>query len=176
MNDTNQCYCTEYIEKDDMLKLSFENEVYSIYGKLNKGEKIILKYFGKLIPDDEPVDKQIFLNYGYGNLWADKSILEMKPCCYSDKKCYCIEIELTNVENLFFCFMDSNNSWDLNDNSSYVVAIDNPLTTLTKTTVSVTVPDEEYMSMSNRFFQKITTRLINFFAKIGNLFDRRSRA
>jgi len=171
-----KCCCSEYIEKDNILKLCSANETYSIYGNLNKGDKIILKYFGKLLTNETEEETKIFFNYGYGNLWTDKNILEMTLCCHSDKKCYCSELELVNTENLFFCFMDNNNNWDLNDSSSYMIAIDIPATTLTKTSFAVTIHDDEYMSINSSFFKKITNILINFFAKIGGLFDKKIKA
>ena len=172
MNDIKKCCCTEYLEKDNESKLRFTNETYSIYGNLNKGDTIILQYFGKLVTEEIPEDKKIFFNYGYGNLWTDKNVLEMTLCCHSDKKCYCIELELINIENLFFCFMDNNNNWDLNDSSSYMVTIDIPATTLTKKTFAVAIQDEEYMSTTSNFLKKLTNKLIHFFAKIGGLFDK----
>jgi len=173
MNNLDTCCCTEYIEKDNMLKLSLTNETYSIYGNLNKGEKVILKYFGKLITNDTSKDIKIFLNYGYGNLWTDKNVLEMTLCHHSDKVCYCIELELINIENMFFCFMDNNNNWDLNNSSSYMISINTSITTLTKKTFAVALQDEEYLSYTNKFLQKLTSKLINLFAKIGRLFERK---
>ena len=173
MNNIKKCCCTEYLEKDNILKLCFTNENYSIYGNLNKGDKIILQYFGKLITEEVLEDKKIFFNYGYGNLWTDKNILEMSLCFHSDKKCYCTELELINTENLFFCFMDNNNNWDLNDSSSYMVTIDIPITTLTKKTFAVAIQDEEYISPINNFLKKLTNKLIHLFSKIGGLFDKK---
>ncbi len=176
MDNLSNCYCMEYIEKDLILKLSFENETYSIYGNLNKGEKIILKYFGTLVKDNETKDKRIFLNYGYGNLWSEKNISEMKLCCHSDKLCYCCELELLCSENLFFCFMDNQNNWDLNDKSSYMVTIDTPVTTLIKKTVELAQIDEEYMNTTNKFFQTVLSKLLNFFKRIGGLFEYTTRS
>lgn len=175
MYNNDKCCCTEYLEKDTKLELSFENEVYSIYGNLNNKERIILKYYGKLMPCDNLDDKKIFLNYGYGNLWIDKTVVEMDLCRHNEKKCYCHELELVNVENLFFCFMDSENNWDLNNNSSYMITIDSPLTTLTKKTFAVEVAEEEYLSERSKIFKKISDKIINFFMKIGNLFDKKIR-
>jgi hypothetical protein len=173
MNNIYNCCCTEYILKDTMLKLSLTNETYSIYGNLNKGDKIILKYFGKLILVDSSKDIKIFLNYGYGNLWSDKNVLEMAICVHSDKKCYCIELELVNTENMFFCFMDNNNNWDLNESSSYMISIDTSLTTLTKTTFAVALHDEEYLYSTSSFLQKLANKFINLFAKIGSFFEKK---
>lgn len=175
MSDIEGCSCTKYIAKDEMLKLSLETENFSVYGNLNKGEKIILKYYGKLLPETEVKDKKIFINYGYGNLWTDKKVQELNICKYSDKLCYCTEFELENIENLYFCFMDSDNKWDLNDNSSYMITIDSPLTTIAKTNVAVAIPDDEYQSFTNRLFKKIVNKLINFFYIIGNVFDKKIR-
>lgn len=170
MNNIKKCCCTEYIEQNNMLKLACENETYSIYGNLNKGEKIILKYFGKLLPEDDTDDVKIFLNSGYGNLWEEKGTYEMNPCCYSDKKCYCFELELLNSENLLFCFMDNKNNWDLNENSSYMISINLPITRLVKKVTQVTVSEEEYIHSTNNFFKNLTEKLIGFFEKIGNIF------
>lgn len=175
MDNTKHCSCIEYLEKDNTLKLAFSNETYSIYGNLNKGEKIILKYFGRLISDDEFDETKILLNYGYGNLWEEKNVSEMNLCYHSDIKCYCTILELTNTENLFFCFM-SNNNWDLNNNSSYMINIDTPITVLTKKSVNIMIPEDEYTSSTNRFLKNLTNKLIHFFERIGNLFDTKIKA
>jgi hypothetical protein len=171
MDNIENCCCTKYIKEDTILKLSFANETYSIYGNLNKGEKIILKYFGSLLPSDESKETQIFLNYGYGNLWSEKNVLELKPCYHSDTKCYCTELELLNSENLFFCFMDNNNNWDLNEKSSYMITIDTPTNTLIKQTVAIALPEEEYISETSKLLKKIIAKITNFFEKIGGLFE-----
>ncbi|MDD2376143.1 MAG: hypothetical protein PHD15_00580 [Clostridia bacterium] len=173
MNDIEKCCCSEYIKKDIMLKLSFTNETYSIYGNLNKGDKVILKYFGKLLINETSENTKIFFNYGYGNLWTDKNALEMVLCCHSDKKCYCSELELINTENLFFCFIDNNNNWDLNESSSYMITIDTPITTLIKKPFAVTIQDEDSMSATSNFLKKLTTKLMHLFASIGSLFDKK---
>lgn len=176
MDNVKKCCCTDYLEKDNNLKLAFSNETYSIYGNLNKGEKIILKYFGSLITDNTSNEKKIFLNYGYGNLWTEKNICEMKLCYHNDTKCYCTNLELINAENLFFCFMDSDNNWDLNDKSSYMLTIDTPLTVLTKKTVDIIIPEDEYINLFSRFMKKLNNKLINLFISIGNFFDKKIKA
>jgi len=176
MNNIEKCCCTEYIEKDDMLRVSFTNETYSIYGNLNKGDKIILKYFGKLITNESEKDIKVFLNYGYGNLWMYKNVIEMTLCCHSDNACYCAELELLNVENLFFCFMDNNNNWDLNENSSYMVTIEAPPTVLIKTSFAVAIHEEEFMSTTGKFIKQIINKLIHFFDKLGGIFDKKVKS
>lgn len=173
MENTDSCYCKDSLKKEENLKLSFSNEIFSIFGNLNKGEKIILKYFGKLINSENLEDKKIFLNYGYGNLWLDKKVIEMTLCKHSDKTCYCIEIDLINNENLFFCFMDSHNEWDLNDSSSYALQIDEAVTTLAKKDVAVFLTDEEYITPINKLLNKITDKILKFFSRIGDLFDKK---
>jgi hypothetical protein len=176
MDNICDCYCSELLKKDENFKLSFSNDVYSIFGNANKGEKVILKYFGKLISDENVEEKMIFLNYGYGNLWDDKMVLEMTLCSHSDKTCFCAEIDLINNENLFFCFMDNNNIWDLNDNSSYTLQIGDQITTLAKKEVAVSLANDEYISPMNKLINKITDSLIKFFYKIGDIFDKRIKA
>ena len=173
MENEKTCSCKIALETEESLKLSFKNEVYSIFGNLNKGEKIIIKYFGNLCINDEIEDRKILLNYGYGNLWSDKNVIEMTSCCHSEKKCYCAELNLTNNDNLFFCFMDNNNNWDLNNNSSYMINIDDSITTMAKKITAVTIADEEYISFTTKLFKALTDNLLNLFAKIGSLFDKK---
>lgn len=173
MENEKTCCCMKALESKETLKLSFENEVYSIFGNLNKGEKIIIKYFGDLCANEELEDKKILLNYGYGNLWSDKNVIEMTSCCHNDKNCYCTELELINNDNLFFCFMDNNNNWDLNNNSSYMINIDDSITTIAKKNIAVAIADEEYISFTTKLFKAITDNLLNLFAKIGGLFERK---
>lgn len=164
------CDCEKYISKGNNLKLAYTNKIFDIYGDLNKGEVIIIKYFGNLL---EKENDKIFLNYGFGNLWTDKNVIELNSCTHSDKKCYCASFELLHTENLFLCFMDSNNNWDLENNSSYTVEIGDSLTTLTKTIVDITIPEEEYMNKFEIFFKKLSNKLLNMFLKIGTIFEKK---
>lgn len=172
MENEKKCCCLKALETEETLKLSFENEVYSIFGNLNKGEKVIIKYFGNLCAKEDLKDKKILLNYGYGNLWSDKDVVEMTSCGHSEKNCYCTSLELTNNNNLFFCFMDNNNNWDLSDNSSYMLNIDDSITTMAKKNIAVAIADEEYLSFTTRLFKTLTDNLLNLFAQIGGFFDR----
>jgi hypothetical protein len=97
----------------------------------------------------------------------------MKKCEYSDINTYCININLMQKDTFYFCFMDNNNNWDLNDNSSFSFEIDEKLTTMSKTITDITVPEEEYMSKFNIMFKKITDKIINIFLNIGNLFEKK---
>lgn len=173
MENIDNCFCNNFLKKEDNLKLYFSSETYNIFGNLNKGEKIILKYFGKLVTDEDMQEKKLFINYGYGNLWSDKNVIEMTLCSHSDKVCYCVQIELTNNENLFFCFMDNNNNWDLNDNCSYAIQIDEAITTLAKKEVAVSLADEEYISPMNKLLNKLTDKILNLFSRIGDLFEKK---
>lgn len=197
-----KCSCSKYLEKKENLKVCLENEIFTIYGNLNKGQKIVIKYHGKLLNEKEnkeenkiveenieknlienlkenenknnnnnEKEKKIFLYYGYGNLWSDKGMIEMDVCNHSDKQSYCVALNLINVENLFLCFMDNNNNWDLNESSSYIIKIDNPMTTLTKKLLSVALTEEDYWS-TNKFFKNIINKFLCFFEKIGNIFDK----
>jgi hypothetical protein len=169
MEENKTCYCSELLKSNENFKLSQENEVYSIFGNLNRGEKIIIKYFGKLVNDEQNQDKKILFNYGYGNLWTDKNVLEMQECCHSDKKCYCLELELINNDNLFFCFMDNNNNWDLIGSSSYMIPVSECITTMAKKNIEIALIEEEYMSFSAKLLKKLTDKLLNLFATIGDL-------
>ncbi|MEG1705210.1 MAG: hypothetical protein RR290_01380 [Clostridia bacterium] len=167
MNNSISCKCTTYIKKGNNLKLTFSNDTFSIYGDLNKGENIIIKYYGKLVESNK-----IILNYGYGNLWLDKTVIYLDLCTHSDEKCYCTSLELLHTETLYLCFMDNNNNWDLNGSSSYSITVEDSLNTLTKTVLDITVPEEEYISKFNFLFKKLKNKLLNFLLNIGSAFEK----
>jgi hypothetical protein len=164
------CDCINHLK--DNLKLSIEDSKFCIYGNLNNGESIVLKYYGSLLNEDNN-SNDIFINFGYGNMWENRNTLKMKKCEYSDINTYCININLMQKDTFYFCFMDNNNNWDLNDNSSFSFEIDEKLTTMSKTITDITVPEEEYMSKFNIMFKKITDKIINIFLNIGNLFEKK---
>ena len=68
--------------------------------------------------------------------------------------------------------MDNNNNWDLSDNSSYMLNIDDSITTMAKKNIAVAIADEEYLSFTTRLFKTLTDNLLNLFAQIGGFFDR----
>lgn len=164
------CDCINHLK--DNLKLNIDEKKFSIYGNLNNGESIILKYHGDLLNEDNKFD-DIFINFGYGNMWENRSTLKMQKCNYSDINTYCINISFIHKDTFYFCFMDNNNNWDLNNNSSFSFEIEEKLTTMSKTITDITVPDEEYMSKFSILFKKITDKIINVFLNIGNIFEKK---
>lgn len=81
-----------------------------------KNTTITLKYSGKLAQDNSD---SIFIVYGFNPSWDNTTEKEM-ICCDNG---YSVDIELGDNDSLNFCFKNSNNEWDNNENNNYIVQI-----------------------------------------------------
>lgn len=168
--NNNLCFCIDVLHSSENFKLNYENDVYSIYGDINKNNTVLIKYHGYLIPNNELDSKKIFINYGYGNFWAEKDVKEMNMCKNSEKASYCLLLDLANAETFNFCFMDSSNNWDLNENTSYHFNIDESLTSISKTELNNSLLKKDNHYSLNSFLSIISKSLFNWFGDIGNYF------
>ncbi len=172
-DEINKCECINLMKEEGKYLLSYENEFFKIYGKLCKDNNIIIKYYGKL-KDNINADIKLFIHYGFGNLWTNKGNKEMTLCNHSKEKCFCTTIDISSKENLMFCFMDSNNNWDLNDNSSYEVAVLEEPCIMSKKDDEFITTEEELMSGFEKFIKKITGKLYNLILKIGRKIEKQT--
>lgn len=93
-----------------------------------KNTTVTLIYSGKLIKNDS--DK-IYVVYGFNAGWDNTSKKEM----LFDEGVFKVDIDLYNNDSLNFCFKNSNNEWDNNENNDYVVQIKEPNTSMIFTPV-----------------------------------------
>lgn len=146
----------------------FENEAFKITGIASKNENINIEYFGKLLDNENP--KAIFINYGFGCLWDNKGNVKMS-FNHTIKK-YSTDIEISSDEILYFCFMDENNNWDLDNSNSYSLEIKPNSEIMSKSENSKTELTEIKENKFSRFIKLISEKLISFLNKLGKSFNK----
>lgn len=168
---TTKCLC-----ENSNLKLFLQTDNYIIYGEPRENLNIILKYTGKLIQtvNSTTSEKCIYLNYGYGNNWNRKTCVKMDKCSVSDDDYYCKTIPILETETLYFCFMDNNNNWDLENNlSSYSIQVLEKEDIVTKSNnAELYLVNTEYESKVHIILEKLKVAVLGLFKFLGKAFDK----
>ena len=85
--------------------------------KLVEYSIVKISYTGKLFQNNT---EEVYIHYGFGLLWNNISEQKMEKTELG----FQAEIQLTDDESFNFCFKDSNNNWDNNDNNNYIFPIE----------------------------------------------------
>lgn len=98
--------------------MNFTKDIYINKDKIVENSEIVILYKGFLFSNS--LTKDVYLSYGYGNLWDNKKEIKMKPSTFG----YLATVNIENGENLQFCFRDAENNWDNNSNFNYILPIE----------------------------------------------------
>lgn len=98
--------------------MNFTKDIYINKDKIVENSEIVILYKGFLFSNS--LTKDVYLSYGYGNLWDNKKEIKMKPSTFG----YLATVNIENGENLQFCFRDNENNWDNNSNYNYILPIE----------------------------------------------------
>lgn len=98
--------------------MNFTKDIYINKDKIVENSEIVILYKGFLFSNS--LTKDVYISYGYGNLWKNKTEIKMKPSTFG----YLVTIKIESGENLQFCFRDAENNWDNNSNSNYILPIE----------------------------------------------------
>jgi len=85
--------------------------------KLVENTSVKISYTGKLFQEGS---EEVFLHYGFGIDWNELNELKM----VKTELGFQTEINLISSDTLNFCFRDSNNIWDNNNNENYIFPIE----------------------------------------------------
>lgn len=81
--------------------------------KLVSNTNVKISYTGKLFQNGAD---EVYIHYGFGLLWENVNDIKMEKTELG----FQAEIELQDAESFNFCFKDSNNNWDNNENQNYI--------------------------------------------------------
>lgn len=112
--------------------MDFTKDIYINKDTIYEDQEIVILYKGCLFSNS--LAKPVYISYGYGNMWDNKSEIKMKPSTFG----YLATIKVDSGENLQFCFRDNNGNWDNNNNSNYILPIHESKTILSFKTLSDT--------------------------------------
>lgn len=85
--------------------------------KLVENAKVKISYVGKLFQE---ISSEVYLHYGFGSNWDNVNEIKMEKTELG----FQAEIELLSSDTLNFCFRNSNNEWDNNENANYIFPIE----------------------------------------------------
>ena len=85
--------------------------------KLVENTKVKISYIGKLFQDDS---EEVFIHYGFGTNWDNLNEIKMEKTELG----FQAEIDLISSDSLNFCFRNSQNVWDNNENQNYIFPIE----------------------------------------------------
>ena len=80
--------------------------------KLVENTTVKISYIGNLYQN---ASEEVFIHYGFGNNWDNINDIQMKKTDLG----FQAEIDLLEGDSFNFCFKDSNDNWDNNDNQNY---------------------------------------------------------
>ncbi|MCI8965628.1 MAG: hypothetical protein HFJ43_04710 [Clostridia bacterium] len=96
--------------------MDFTKDIYLNTDKIYENSSLIILYNGVL---SENTDKKVFLHYGYNNTWDKKDEIKLKRT----ESGLLGVLRISAGSSFQFVFRDSDNNWDNNNNSNYVLPI-----------------------------------------------------
>lgn len=98
--------------------MDFTKDIYINKDKICEDSEIVILYKGFLFSNN--LTDEVYLSYGYGNLWENKNEIKMKPSTFG----YLATIQIGSGKELQFCFKNSAGEWDNNNRKNYVLPIE----------------------------------------------------
>lgn len=120
------CACDQGYDKG-VLKKTLENNIFSIFGNLNKNNSIVIRYHGELTSNINQ-NSTFEISYFFDSNEKDIKTIPLCKCnkCIGDS--YCVTIELEKFSNLHFCFKDNKNNYEKNQGKMFCLKIsDDPI-------------------------------------------------
>lgn len=98
--------------------MDFTKDIYINKDKIYENSEIVILYKGFLFSNTLTDD--VYITYGYGNMWENKNEIKMKPSTFG----YLATLEIGYGKELQFCFKNSAGTWDNNNNQNYILPIE----------------------------------------------------
>lgn len=130
--------------------------------KLIENTKIKISYSGFLFENNS---QEVYIHYGFDDSWKDLNEIKMEKTDLG----FQTEIYLPNYSTFNFCFRNSNNEWDNNQNTDYIFNIEKPnlsLTTLTNTAKIIEHKKLKKSYLWGKKFKLTVYKFIKFFPKL----------
>ncbi len=98
--------------------MDFTKDIYINKDKIREDEDFVILYKGFLFSNN--LTNDVYVSYGYGNMWENKDEKKMKPSTFG----YLATIDVGSGDNLQFVFRDDNGNWDNNNSQNYILPIE----------------------------------------------------
>jgi len=97
--------------------MDFTKDIYINKDEIYEDEDFVVLYKGYLFLNN--LTKDLYLAYGYGKNWDNKSEIKMKPSTFG----YLATVNVESTGTLEFCFHDNSGNWDNNNHQNYILPI-----------------------------------------------------
>lgn len=135
-NVNSSCICELGYEKG-VLKKTIENNIFTIYGNINKSNYIVLRYHGQLIDsiDHNNYKNNLYISYYFDDNINQNHVVSLAKCSKCIGENYCTLISLENYNSISFNFFmlpeGKDNSSCYTEETSFTLPItENPLTNI----------------------------------------------
>lgn len=115
--------------------MDFTKDIYINKDIIREDSEIVILYKGFLFSNN--LTSELYISYGYGDLWDNKTEAKMKPSTFG----YLATIKVGSGNSLQFCFRDNQGTWDNNNGANYILPIEESETVLSFTPISGTVKE-----------------------------------
>ena len=112
--------------------MDFTKDIYINKDKIREDEDFVILYKGFLFSNN--LTNDVYVSYGYGNMWENKDEKKMKPSTFG----YLATIDVGSGDNLQFVFRDDNGNWDNNNSQNYILPIEESQEVLSFKTIADT--------------------------------------
>ena len=99
------------------IKMELVKNVFFNTDKLVENTKVKISYVGVLFQGNS---EEVYIHYGFGPNWNNVNEVKMEKTELG----FQAEIDLLSGDTLNFCFRNSKNEWDNNNNANYVFPIE----------------------------------------------------
>lgn len=131
--------------------------------KLVQNSNVKISYTGELFADNS---ENVYIHYGFGSNWENVNEIKMDKTELG----FQAEISIPEIDLLNFCFRNSENKWDNNQNANYSFIIEKPELSLIAQENS-TLPVKQSKKLRKTYIWKKKIKLavykmVKFFPKI----------
>lgn len=131
--------------------------------KLIQNSTVKISYTGELYSDNS---EDVYIHYGFGSNWENVNEIKMNKTELGFQS----EITLPETDLLNFCFRNSENKWDNNQNINYSFAVEKPeLSLITQGESNLAVKQSKGLRKTYIWKKKIKLavyKMVKFFPKI----------
>lgn len=131
--------------------------------KLIQNSNVKISYTGELFANNS---QEVFIHYGFGSNWENINEIKMNKTELG----FQAEITLPETDILNFCFRNSQNEWDNNQNKNYSFNVEKPeLSLVSQNELNMPIFQSKKLSKTYIWKKKIKLaiyKMVKFFPKI----------
>lgn len=131
--------------------MDFTKDIYINKDIIREDSEIVILYKGFLFSSN--LTNELYISYGYGDLWDNKAEIKMKPSTFG----YLATIKIGSGKTLQFCFKNDQGTWDNNNGENYIIPIKENESVLSFEPLKETIQEIDLKLTSPETEEKIET-------------------